>query len=92
VKLTGPIIDYWENCYDILSLNGRLKYERILWSIQDEGFSRWTYIKEMFKMYTIPNPIESKRLVTFPVNYYVLNGISKVITYLWKRGLGKIIR
>jgi Uncharacterised nucleotidyltransferase len=92
VKLTEPIIDYWENCYDILSLKGRLKYERILWSIQDEGFSRWTYIKEMFKMYKIPNPIESKRLVTFPVNYYVLNGISKVITYLWKRGLGKIIR
>ena len=92
LKLTEPIIDYWENCYDILSLKGRLKYERILWSIQDEGFSRWKYLKEMFKMYSIPNPIESPRLVTFPEKYYFLNAASKVVTYLYKRGFGKVIR
>ncbi len=91
-KLILPIIDYWENCYNILSLKGRLKYEKILWSIQDVGFSRWKYFKEMFKMYLIPNPIESKRLVTFPDNYYFLNGLSKVVTYLYKRGFGKVIR
>lgn len=92
IKLTEPIIDYWENCYDILSLKGRLKYERILLSIQDEGFSLWKYFYEMYKMYSYPNPLESPRLVTFPPNYYFLNAISKVITYLYKRGFGKVIR
>ncbi|MES2794766.1 MAG: nucleotidyltransferase family protein [Bacteroidota bacterium] len=91
-KLALPIVDYWENCYDILSFRGRLKYEKILWSIQDEGFSLVKYFKELFKMYSIPNPIESPRLVTFPKNYYALNAFSKIITYLYKRGFGKVVR
>lgn len=91
-KLTEPIIDYWENCYDILSLKGRLKYERILWSIQDEGFSLWKYFYEMYKMYSYPNPIESPRLITFPNNWHFLNFMSKLVTYVYKRGFGKVIR
>lgn len=91
-KLVLPIIDYWENCYNILSIKGRLKYESILLSIQDEGFSKITYFKELFKMYSIPNPIESKRLITFPDNYYFLNAASKIITYIYKRGFGKVVR
>jgi Uncharacterised nucleotidyltransferase len=91
-KLIKPIIDYWENCYNILSMKGRLKYERILLSIQDTGFSKNTYFKEIFKMYSIPNPIESPRLVTFPDNYYFLNAVSKVVTYIYKRGFGKVKR
>ncbi len=91
-KLTLPIVDYWENCYNILSLKGRLKYERILISIQDKGFSKRKYLKEIIKMYSRPNPIESKRLITFTEKYYILNAASKIITYLYKRGFGKIIR
>ncbi len=91
VKLTEPIVGYWENCYNILSVKGRLKYEIILLSIQDKGFSRIKYFKELFKMYTIPNQIETKRLITFPDNYYFLNGISKVVTYLYKRSF-RVIR
>jgi hypothetical protein len=91
-NLTLPIVDYWENCYDILTLKGRLKYERILWSIQDEGFSLPKYFYEMYKMYSYPNPIESKRLFTFPEKWYFFNAISKLITYIYKRGFGKIKR
>lgn len=91
-NLTLPIVEYWENCYNILTLKGRLKYERILISIQDKGFSKRKYVKEIVKMYSRPNTIESKRLITFPEKYYLLNASSKIITYLYKRGFGRIIR
>jgi hypothetical protein len=92
IKLTVPIIEYWENGYNILSFKGRLKYEKLFISLQDEGFSALKYFYGMYKMYSYPNPIESPRLITFPKNWYFFNATSKIVTYIYKRGFGKIIR
>jgi hypothetical protein len=91
-KLCKPILSYWENSYNILSAKGRFQYEKILISIQDKGFSVWGYYYKMFQTYGIPNPIETPRLVTFPANWHFLNAFSKLVTYLYKRAFGKLIR
>jgi hypothetical protein len=90
--LTKPILNYWQNGYNILSAKGRFNYEKILISIQDPGFSVWKYYYKMFQTYGIPNPIETPRLITFPQNWYTMNALSKLVTYLYKRAFGKIIR
>ncbi len=83
---------YKTNNENILTLAGRLKYERLFISLQDEGFSPWKYFYGIYKMYSYPNPIESPRLITFPENWHFMNALSKLVTYLYKRGFGKVIR
>lgn len=81
------ILQSWENA-DSFWENPRAQvlHKRILLGHQDSGFSAWKYWKSYVGFYTTPNPIEEPRLVTFPEKYKTANFLSKVITYLWKKG------
>lgn len=75
------ILDY--HCYskNWNTLFARLRYEKVLINNQDEGFSLRNYIYEIYKEYSIPNPLEHGRFISFPEKYRFLNFISKIITY-----------
>ncbi|MBP6411434.1 MAG: nucleotidyltransferase family protein [Pseudarcicella sp.] len=73
---------FWEKYQHFNSLFPRLRYERILISLQDKGFSVPKYYRNVVMMYGYPNPLENKRLVTFPSRFVYLNAAAKVFTYL----------
>lgn len=84
------ILRYWENAVDVIeTFSAKAKSIKLLFSHQDEGFSKRAYWKEYLKFYSVPNVIEEQRLWTFKDKYVMLNLSSKVITYLWQKGFSK---
>lgn len=75
------IYDYWHLAVYWNTLFPRLKYERVMLSLQDKGFSFSRYLYDFYKEYSMPNPLDNDRYVSFPAQFTFLNFISKVITY-----------
>lgn len=76
---------YWHFAQPWAKLNGRLRFEQLLYQNQDEDFSWWAYFNKFYITYTLPNPVEHKRIVSFPDTYPTLNFISKVVTYFLRK-------
>ncbi len=81
-KQLNRIQDFWEKHQLFNTLFPRLRYERILINLQDKGFSAIKYYRNAIMMYGYPNPLENKRIITFPANYVYMNALSKILTYL----------
>ncbi|AWV97405.1 nucleotidyltransferase domain-containing protein [Arcticibacterium luteifluviistationis] len=81
-------IKYWNNGKSWATTIPRLHYEQILLSSQDQGFSKWVYLRKIYNTYTKPNPIEPKRFLYFPERFHFLNFLSKVFSYLIKKTFG----
>ena len=81
----SKIEDYWKYAKKWNTLFPRFKYESVLISQQDPGFSKKEYFKNIFLEYSKPNPIEQGRIISFPENYPVLNFVSKLMSYLLKK-------
>lgn len=79
------IIDYMTYAKEWSTLLPRLKYEKLLMSLQDSGFSKWQYFKNIYKEYSKPNPLEHGRIIEFEEKFYFLNFISKIFSYLIKK-------
>jgi hypothetical protein len=79
------IIQYMTNAQEWSTLVPRFKYEKLLISLQDNGFSKWQYFKNIYKEYSKPNPLEHGRIIEFNEKYYFLNFISKIFSYLIKK-------
>lgn len=84
-KNSKHTISFWEKSEHWGSILPRFHYERILIKQQDEPFKVWTYLRDIYRSYSIPNPYEIERIWTFPKSFYFLNFLSKVITYLIKK-------
>lgn len=78
-------IDFWEKANHWGSLQPRIKFEKILIKQQDEPFSKLSYFRSVYKAYSVPEPYEIKRIVTFPKHWYFLNFLSKIVTYLVRK-------
>jgi Uncharacterised nucleotidyltransferase len=86
-ELVQPMIDGWVQSKSFwYDLKTQIIYYRLMTKHQDEGFSRWNYWKEYLKFYAVPNPIEEPRLITFGEKRVILNFLSKLMTYLWRKG------
>lgn len=79
------IIKYWERAEIWQRLKNKLLYHQIYFSLQDDSFSKRTYLKEYLKVHSYPNPIEKERIVTFPNNWPLLNLISKILSILIRK-------
>jgi hypothetical protein len=77
----AKILDFHSYSKKWNTLFARIRYENVLISNQDEGFSVRKYVYEIYKEYSMPNPLEHGRFITFPEKYRFLNFISKIITY-----------
>lgn len=84
-KVELLIEDYWNRSEHWGTLFPRLRMERIFVNLQDEGFSKRQYLKKFYRTYAKPNPLEQRRIFTFPDNYPTLNFISKVLTHLIRK-------
>jgi Uncharacterised nucleotidyltransferase len=84
-KLLNRITDFWLNNYNIKKPYGRLKYEIILINAQDNNFNTLKYYQKLITIYSIPNPIESKRIITFNDKFVLLNILLKIISYFFKK-------
>jgi hypothetical protein len=70
---------YWNKLFP------RLSYERIFMDLQDEGFDKAKYFKDFFKAYSIPNELYNDRFLSFGEKYYILNGLSKIFSYVFRK-------
>ena len=77
--------EYWTYAKYWKTFFPRLKFERLLFSQQDAGFSKRDYFKNIYLEYSKPNPLEQGRIISFPQNYPVLNFVSKLMSYLLKK-------
>lgn len=83
------IINYWERAEVWKNLKNKILYNQIYFSMQDDSFSVLSYIKNYFKANSYPNPIENKRIITFPRNYPFLNLLSKILSMFVRNLFGK---
>ena len=84
-KVEQLIEDFWDRAEHWATLFPRLRMERIFFNLQDRGFSKRTYLRKFYRTYAKPNPLEQRRIFTFPDNYPTLNFISKVLTHLIRK-------
>jgi len=80
VKL-NKIVSFWEDSKFWNTMLPWWRYQQILHYSQDEGYTLFGYIIKLYRMNSIPNPLENKRLYTFPTKWMVFNFLSKVATY-----------
>lgn len=88
-KAEQLIINYWEKAEIWKSLRNKIRYNQIFFSMQDASFSKFQYIKRYFKANSYPNPVENKRIITFPHNYPFLNLSSKILSMLIRNLFGR---
>lgn len=92
---TVLIIEFWEKSEYVHNLVPKIQMHRIYRLVQDTKPSWFKYLNIFLKYYSVPNIVERKRLLVFPDNYQVLNGISKLVTYIFFRlniFFGRVLR
>lgn len=77
----NSIVSFWEDSKFWNSTLPWWKYQRIMHYAQDEGYTLMGYIIKLYKMISIPNAVENKRIYTFSSKWPLFNFLSKVITY-----------
>ena len=78
-----PIEDYWEYAKKWDHLKGRLKYEKILWLHMPADKSKIGHYYNLLKSYSVPHPVEHSRIIIFPKNWYFMNTIAKLFSYVF---------
>lgn len=79
---------FWQKGEHWESPKIRIVFEYIFKLHQDADFDFLKYAKETLITFAKPNPLERKRLITFPDKFKFLNLVSKIITYLTRPILG----
>ena len=83
-SVISKIYDYWEIAELWIKLKSRIRFRYIHYLLQD-NFSFKKFIRDRYKIYSIPNLIENPRIITFPNKYNLPNFISKVVTFVWRK-------
>jgi hypothetical protein len=84
-KVISDIGNYWETGKVWQRLDHRLRFTKIYFSLLDEKISIYIFVSKVYRYLSTPNFIENPRLITFPKGFGLLNFISKVITFIWRK-------
>jgi len=85
-KKAKEILAFWDKAehYTHVNLRARLAYEKIYRSLQDKNWSWFKSIRLNINSMSIPNPMESERLIIFPDSFIYLNFFTKILSGIWK--------
>ena len=86
-KESKEIFTFWNRAehYGLDNLRARISYEKIYRSLQDKNWGWFKSIRLYANHISIPNPIESKRLMVFPERFIFLNLFTKLLSGIWRR-------
>ena len=86
-KKAKAIFAFWDKAehYIYDNLRARLAYEKIYRSLQDKNWSWYKSIRSNINLLSIPNPMESKRLMVFPDRFIFLNLFVKLLSGILRR-------